>query len=327
MNKGLFNVKTDNIDVPTEELFSAIEKDLEKGRRNRKIKQKTWIAMSFASIAASLILISGFAFSPMTKVLANVPVIGSIYESLHLNMGKELEAKNLITELNQTASDNGVDVTLTSVYYDGVYVGITFKAEGEDLSNEINRDGLVLDYDYYLYKEQINEQEVKMGWGGRMSSLQEVENYYTFSIELEYPDKQLPKDFTLPMTFTFMGGVEGTWQFDIPVTQLPLKTYTIENSISQDENYSFTMESMVIGESNMRLDYTTNIPEDFLHLIITDDKGNKSPYDTLLRYGPDSATFESGIKDDINYLIIHPMYRMDEKTIELEPIKVNLQNN
>ena len=160
-----------------------------------------------------------------------------------------------------------------------------------------------------------------------MSSLQEVENYYTSSIELEYPDKQLPKDFTFPITFTFMGGVEGTWQFDIPVTQLPLKTYTIENSTSQDENYSFTLESMVIGESNMRLNYITSIPTDFLLLKITDDKVNKSSYDTLLRYGTDSATFETGIDEDINYLIIYPMYRMDKKTIELEPIKVNLQNN
>ena len=166
MKKDWFNIKTDNIEVPTEELFSAIEKGLDNGRRNRKNKRKTWLAASFASMAASLILISGFAFSPMTKVLANVPVIGSIYESLHMKIGKELEAKNLVTELNQTASDNGVDVTLTSVYYDGVYVGITFKAEGEDLTNEINRDGLLTDYDYYLHKEQINEQEVKMGWVG-----------------------------------------------------------------------------------------------------------------------------------------------------------------
>ncbi|MBS4202473.1 DUF4179 domain-containing protein [Bacillus sp. FJAT-49732] len=277
-------------------------------------------AVSIASMAASLILVSGFIFSPITKVLASVPVIGSIYESLHFKMGKNLEAKNLVTEVDQTVSDNGVNVTITSVYYDGVYIGITFKANGEGLKSFDSKD-LYMDYDFYLYETD----GMKYNWTGSGELLQKVDGYYVSAIEVQYPDKQLPKDFTFPITFTNMGGVDGTWQFDIPVTHLPLNTFTIENNTSQDEKYSFTLESVVLGETNIRLDYTTSIPMDFLNFKIVDDKGNELAEDTHRTHGSESAVYETGI-GDTKYLVICPINRIEGVDTELEPLKVDVQD-
>ncbi|MBS4201142.1 DUF4179 domain-containing protein [Bacillus sp. FJAT-49732] len=320
MNKISFNVKMENIEVPVDELFSAIDKGIEKGRKRKKYKKNAFKALSIVSMAASLILVSGFIFSPITKVLASVPVIGSIYESLHLNMGKNLEAKNLVTEVNQTVSNNGVNVTLTSVYYDGVYIGITFKTDGESLKGFESKD-LYNDYDFYLYEKD----GMKYNWTGSGEGLQKVDDYYVSAIEMQYPDKQLPKDFTVPITFTKMGDVEGTWQFDIPVTHLPLKTFTIENNTSQDEKYSFTLESIVLGETNIRLDYTTSIPDDYLNFKIMDDKGNELAEDTHRTHGSESAVFETGI-GDTKYLVICPIYRIEGVDTELEPLMVNVQD-
>ncbi|MGE8207304.1 DUF4179 domain-containing protein [Heyndrickxia sp. NPDC080065] len=333
MNKEWFNVKTENIEVPVDELFTAIDKGIEKGRRKKKNKKKTKLAVSITSIAASLLLVSGFVFSPMTKVLASVPVIGSIYKSFDMKMGKELEAKNLVTKISQTASDKGITITLTSVYYDGIYIGITFKAEGEPLAKFEEKCRLVLDqgfslwekgiseFDYYLYKMD----GMKWSGGGRDSHLQKVGDYYKGAMEMQFIYEQLPKDFTLPITFENMGGVKGNWHFEIPVKQLPLKTLTFENSTSQDENYSFTMKSMIIGKSNIRLDYKTSIPMDFLNFKIIDDKGNDLS-EALRSLGSDSAIFETGI-GDTKYLVIYPQHRGYLKYIDLEPLKVNVQDN
>lgn len=316
MDKVSFNVITENIDVPEDELFLRINNGIEKGKKSKNRKRKAKMLVPMASMATSLLLISGFLFAPMTKVLANVPVIGLIYESFQMSIGKDLEEKNLLTPLNETVSDNGVQITLTSAYYDGLYMGISFKAEEEGEISKIKND-MVIDYDFYLFNDQ--------GWSGSIGDLQKVDDHFVSFIEIEYPDRQLPTDYTLPITFTNMGGVEGSWSFEVPVTQLPLKTFTFENSKTEDENYSFTVESIVSGTSNMRVDYTTNIPEDLLTLRILDHKGKELSDHTHLHHGSDSAVFQTGINDSNKYLIIYPGYRMDGKFIELEPLKVSVQ--
>lgn len=250
MNKEWFNEKVSNIELPEKELLLAIEKGIEKGRNRKKFKRNTkWIA-SLSTIAASLVLASGFIFTPVGQVMANVPIIGSIYESVQAEMGMQLETKNLITELNETASDNGVNVTITSAYYDGIYIGFTFKVDGLDLSEEdlekMQHEGdYDVGYDFYLYEID----GVKDRWGGGDYYLQKVDNYYIGAAEVEYPEKDLPKNYTLPITFERVGNIEGKWQFKVPVTQLPLKKYEIVNNTTKDQNYSFTLESLTIGET------------------------------------------------------------------------------
>lgn len=316
MDKVSFNLNIDNIEVPEDDLFLALNNGIEKGRKSKKRKRKAKMLVSMASMAASLFLISGFLFAPITNVLANVPVIGPIYESFELSIGKDLEKKDLLTPLNETVSDNGIQITLTSAYYDGLYIGISFKAEEEGDMNQIKND-MDIDYDFYLFNDQ--------GWSGSIGDLQKVNDHFVSFIEMEYPDKQFLADVTLPITFTNIGGVEGSWSFEVPVTQLSLKTFTYENSQSEDENYSFTVESIVSGTSNMRVDYATNIPVDLLTLRILDHNGKELSDHTHLHHGSDSAVFQTGISDNTKYLVLYPGYRMDGKFIELKPIKVSVQ--
>ncbi|MER2000791.1 MAG: hypothetical protein ABS882_13545, partial [Lysinibacillus sp.] len=86
----------------------------------------------------------------------------------------------------------------------------------------------------------------------------------------------------------------------------------------------FTMESIVIGESNLRLQYTTTIPMDLINVKIIDDKGLELSENTLLSIGSDSAVFETGI-GKTNYLLIYPMYFVNGELIELDPLKVKVK--
>lgn len=339
MNKIWFNEKVSNIEIPEEELFLAIDKGIKEGRKRKTFKRNTkWIA-SLTTIAASLLIASGFVFSPVAKVMANAPIIGSFYKNLYegyegpsFKMGRQLESNNLITELHETVTDNGVNVTITSAYYDGSYIGVSFKAEGLDLTEEElekleNSDDGSFEYDFDI------KQEIRPISGGN-SHLKKIDNHYVGAVEMEYDLDEFPKDFPFSITFQRIGNVEGKWHFEVPVTQIPTKKYEIVNNTVKDEKYSFTLESLMIGESNMRINFKTSIPEDEIgetvHVTykIYNDKREEFAYDTIDSIGHDNITFQTGV-GDTDYILIYPMYyeKGGHEYKKLDPIKVKIKDN
>ena len=89
MPKDLFNSYTNDIEVPKEDLIRAIDTGIERGEKFLKTNKRTSILKrtSFlTSAAATLLLASGFVFSPVTNVLAQVPLIGGIYEKYQMQL-------------------------------------------------------------------------------------------------------------------------------------------------------------------------------------------------------------------------------------------------
>jgi hypothetical protein len=58
-----------------------------------------------------------------------VPLVGGVYEKFGLQIGYELLESGLITQLNQQATSNASILLLTSAYYYGNVIGITFYSE------------------------------------------------------------------------------------------------------------------------------------------------------------------------------------------------------
>jgi hypothetical protein len=325
MNKEWFDKSSIEIEVPTDEVFLAIDKGIELGKKGIKVKKrKSIIKMTsiITSTAATLFLASGFIFSPITNALANVPLIGSIYEQFNSEVGKELASKNLVMEHNQVASSSGVDITVTSAFYDGNYIGITFKADGNGLSETLNGENSPeAGYSYHLFEGTESEQ-----WGGIMEQLRKTDDGYIGAMTLEYPHKQLPADLTLPLTFTFVGGVKGTWQFNVPVSQITTEKIMIgEKSTSQDHAYSFVMESVTKAEATTILDYEIIKPivdEEYLfNLQVFDNQGKKLSLDGV---GSGRAILSESIGDDTEFLVIHPEFSKGNELIKLESLKVDL---
>ncbi|UOE95281.1 DUF4179 domain-containing protein [Alkalihalobacillus sp. LMS39] len=323
MNKKWFEDKTNDIDVPIDEVYAVIDRAIDRGRKQKNKRNRTRFSLSILSAAATMVLALGFVFSPVTNVLANVPIIGEFYESFNKSMGQVVENEHLVTEINHTVTNNGVALTLTSVFFDGIYIGITFRASGEELisKSELGDDNSTFEYDFYLYEEG----PVRVGWGGGHHGLQQIGNDYIGAIELEYPEKELPKDFTLPITFTSIGGVEGNWTFNVPVVSIPPMTISIDETAKND-SYTFNLQSMTIGHSNMALYYETNISQDILKFDIVDDKGNEIANNSLYSIGSEKAVFKTGIKSETKYLLIYPTDYRDGQVVSLEPIKVMIPN-
>ncbi|MGP4081200.1 DUF4179 domain-containing protein [Pseudalkalibacillus sp. R45] len=269
MNKDWFEKETKKIDVPKNEVYAAISKGIGDGKKEKQLhKRKKSIKASaiLSSTAASLVLASGFLFAPVTEVLAKVPFLSAVYEHAP-SVGNQLFTSNLVTELNQKASDNGVDVTITSAYYDGNIIGVTFEAHGDQLTtvhmDEGNRPVGGLAYETFDGKDHNQ-------WGSGSSGLQKEGDHFVGSIEFYNPNERIADDFTLPLTFTHLADVDGKWKFDVPVERIPSEEIQVnKNTASKDGTFQLKIDSIIKGEATTTIEYSYTVPEKEDNLNVT----------------------------------------------------------
>ncbi|RZT16445.1 DUF4179 domain-containing protein [Fictibacillus sp. BK138] len=330
MDKEWFDRKHEE-ELPRDEIMTAIQKGMNAGRKiKRRNKMKSGMKLSawVTGTAASVVLASGFVFSPVNTVLADVPLIGKLYGQLNLEIGKELAASNLVTEINEKASSNGVDVTVTSAFYDGNVIGVTIKAEGEDLSLEAMDKERSPETGYSLAgsdQEQLP---------GTRTELQKVKDgSYVAALEFELSGKELPKNYTLPLTFNLMANKKGTWKFDIPVIQLPTKKIELNAfGASKDGAHKIELRSLSVGKATATLDIMTSHPvdgvEESVNINVLDDKGRRvevrgagraTIVQNELLIKKQRETQLGKIEDDAEYLMVYPEVVRDEMPI-IEPL-------
>jgi Domain of unknown function (DUF4179)/Family of unknown function (DUF5643) len=334
MDKEWFDRKHEE-ELPRDEIMTAIQKGMKAGRKiKRRNKMKSGMKLSawVTGTAASVVLASGFVFSPVNTVLADVPLIGKLYEQLNLEIGKELAASNLVTEINEKATSNGVDVMVTSAFYDGNVIGVTIKAEGEDLSLEAMDKERSPETGYSLAgsdQEQLP---------GTRTGLEKVKDGgYVAALEFELSGKELPKNYTLPLTFNLIANKKGTWKFDIPVTQLPTKKIELNASTTSiDGAHKIELTSLSIGKATATLNYLSIHSVDGIedvYLKVLDDKGRRVPLrqnrdikvtENLGVITKQSETALGKIKEDAKYLMVYPEVVSEKDRINLEPIKVQI---
>lgn len=326
MDRKWFEKELDNIEVPNEEVLKAITTGIEKGRKQRVRKKTVKVSAAFTTAAASMVLVSGFLFAPVNNALAKLPVLGGIYEKVGSEVGKELYSSDKVTEVNQAATSNNVDVTITSTYYEGNIIGVTFKAKGDNLSIEHMDEGNrpVSGYSYHLFDGKDQNQ-----WGSGSSGLKKDGDEFVGSIEFYRGGKEPSEDFTLPLTFTHMADVNGTWSFDVPVKRIPSETIkTTARTESPDGEFELQMTSVKKGKATTTLEYTYTVEseKDTLNLIVFDDLGKrllKSGAETLETKEIDGKVlktvrelFTSELSDKVRSLKVQAdMDRADEDAI------------
>ncbi|WP_335870998.1 DUF4179 domain-containing protein [Bacillus sp. 2205SS5-2] len=325
MKKAYFHDEMNEIDFPEQEAFQAISKGIEQGKNEKKPKKKqsikkyAWIT----SIAASAFLVSGLYFSPVSNVLASVPFIGSIYEKFNLELGAELSNRQLVTALNETASNNGVDITIMDAYYEGDKVGLSFNVEGEDVTLDFDREREPESgYSFHLFDGKEQKQ-----WSGGHSQLEQEGNGYIAAIELSSSETTLPERFTLPVTFTRITGIKGTWQFEIPLERLPYETVQLNSENELAGGYSLTVNTLSKGQATTVIDYTTFYPNDLkydqIDFKIYDDRNNvitkhagnilSSQENEVGVMKENRLTINQEVNQEVEYLTVYPEIRHTEQ--------------
>ncbi|WP_172371311.1 DUF4179 domain-containing protein [Sporosarcina jiandibaonis] len=322
MQKNLFR----DIEIPKEDILLAIDKGIERGEKARHMnKQKGIIKRTslFTSVAAVMILASGFVFSPITNALAQVPILGSIYEKYQMPIGQELASDQLLTEINETVEDQGVSMSITSIFYDGQYVGLTFKAAGENLTDSIG--GEKAPESGYSY-EMFDRTDETTWWSGTMGSLIKEGDGYTGAMILENPNTDSVDSLTLPIIFTKIAGVQGEWSFNLSVEKLPGKEKHISQLVSSmNEAYRIHFDKIVVGQTNAILSYeilnTAGVEGEQLELNILDSQGFPVSTNAI----SDSKIIFEIDHEKTDYVLVEPLYKIGTKEIKLETLKIDLK--
>ncbi|MEK3805362.1 DUF4179 domain-containing protein [Bacillus sp. FSL H8-0547] len=252
MNKSWFDSQIDQIAVPEDDMMAAVSRGILEGKKQKKKKMFASAGVLSGS-AAAIILGTGFFFAPVNGVLASVPLIGSLYEPFSsFTIGKELASAGLVNELNEKAESGGISVTLTSAYYEGNVVGITFKAEGENLPEKWKEGPNDPASDYSLSLFDGKESSQLAG----SHSLVETEDGYIGTAEYYLDEKKLPSDFTLPVRFTSIAGEKGDWRFDVPLKRIEPEVLGV-NKVSRSGSESVTIQTVAKGKATTVIEYKT----------------------------------------------------------------------
>ena len=311
------------IEVPTDEVFQAIQLGIEqaqkleiKAKRTKITKRMTY----FTSAAAALFLASGFVFTPVSNVLAQVPLIGGIYEKYQMSIGEQLAHEQQLTEMSLIANDQDIQVEITSIFYDTAYVGITFNATGA-VTDTIGGD--TAPEAGYTY-EMFDGKDTSL-WAGAKGTLTKTENGYTGALILNVPANVTEDVISFPITFTHMAGVRGEWSFDLTVEKLPFKQQIINQQVtSKNKELSIKFDDIQIGQTNARISYTANFEPtiegqtytfEFYHM-----NGEKINFNQI-----SDATLLVELPKDTTSIKIVPVLKINAtKTEQLKPITIDL---
>ncbi|GGB72268.1 DUF4179 domain-containing protein [Fictibacillus barbaricus] len=272
MEKKLLQQAYERIDVPKNDVLNAIKIGKERAVFEGSNKKRSFKRVGWSIVAAATVMITSSFISPsLSKVMAKVPLLGNVYVVFNDAVGRNLQTENLITELNEVYSQNGIDVSITNAYYDGAVVGVTFSVNGDIQKEE---DGTVQGF-----------YEVFDGSGGISDSKELVymepsQNQFVGHIRLNYPKTQLPSDTTFPLEFKRIGEIEGNWRFDVPIKQLPFETIEVDKeSYDNQADVNVNFDSIVKGKASTAINYTTTLPvggkKDQVRLEIYDDKSKQ----------------------------------------------------
>ncbi|MFF2449454.1 DUF4179 domain-containing protein [Neobacillus sp. NPDC058068] len=313
MKKEFFQEEYEKIEVPKEAVLQAIKAGVGKAYQGEKPRKNK--AIVFTAAAAAVILIStSFIVPSVSRVMANMPLLGQLFKD---KVGENLASQKLITQLNETASHNGIDVAITSAYYDGAVIGVSFDVKGKvKTDQEGNLSGI-----YEIFDGDKRSDDSK-----ELVLMEPSDNGYTGQIQLNYPKLDLPADTTFPLEFKSIGGKEGSWRFNVPIKQLAYETIMMDKE-SEKGDIKVHFDSIIAGRASTAINYTAAFPSEGKHdqvrLAVLDDKGNPIH---LLADGIDLETKKTGnqiivkgrtiirqaLKGKTNYLEIRPAVALEE---------------
>ncbi|MFZ7121115.1 MAG: DUF4179 domain-containing protein [Eubacteriaceae bacterium] len=286
MEKKYFQDEMDKIEVPMDKVKKAIDDGIPSEtipiKKRRNIRR-----IAISSVAAMVIMFfSLFVFVP-AHVIANVPIIGGLYEKFDYPdiIGEDLESKELITRLNETCTFEGIEVTMTSVYYDGASIGGTFDVVGDVEKKYDDYETPSVLYELYNGEELGSE-------GLERARLKNTENGYTGMFQTIYPNETLPEDATLTIELKEVGKTEGSWNFNIPISQLSNEVEKYDIKIyNKEADVNITFDSIVYGESSTVIDYTLDYPKELISSVIdTWDFKDMSPVGVIWDWNKDLGT-------------------------------------
>ncbi|WCN36814.1 DUF4179 domain-containing protein [Aneurinibacillus uraniidurans] len=178
-------------------------------------KSPRWPYVAGAVAVTTLCVIgSGFVSPAMAQVLREVPLIGSVFEKTGDPVLKDMSERGLTSQPQKIATDKGVEMTITDVFYDGSRLAIGYKLKPQ------NNQPLKVSSDLMPLQWKIGVKETdQIQWIGDAKEVARDNGEYVGKIDLnfEIEEKSL-ENFTLQLDVEAIHGVAGNWKFILPIS-------------------------------------------------------------------------------------------------------------
>lgn len=266
-----------NDEVPamfSEGIDALLEQLPEKKTSKQKRKSRPWLYTGAASVILSFSIISsGFLSPAMANVLKEVPLIGSIFSESRDPVLQKVSEQGMVSEIQKTATDQGITLSLKEVFFDGSRLAIGYVLEmppkypAWKKVSPINFSATVNQKENLQYMSTIEENPIGA-------------NQYTGKIDM-FIDIMGPAESPLMMQLAIdeVHGVKGNWNFNFPLENEKVKhvTHTFKPQVtSKLQDVSVTLEEVAFTPATTQLVIKKNGPKeklDDVYILIFDELG------------------------------------------------------
>jgi hypothetical protein len=207
----------DNIDLEMNEL----QKKKLKGYLKKKTKTKKYKHGVSAAAVVLLCMLGGGFVNP--AFAQNIPILGSILQSINDKVGFHGEYAKYSQEINKSVFDKEITVTITEVICDDNTLEIGYTIKGNEKIKDMLPDKNMSIPHLQMTSFKVNGTELDANNGGTGDYVDEYT--YVGSEELDIADKHLPRNFNFDMSITDLGGIEGAWNFKFNISKDQITKY------------------------------------------------------------------------------------------------------
>lgn len=263
----------EKIPVPTNALQDRIRQGITQGvaeRQHVRPRRKQYVAI--AGLAASL-FVTTFIVPPFASAMSHVPLIGGLYRPFteQGTVGTEIEKKQLATTIDQTVTDQGITIKVVDAYYDGTTIGMNLTATGVPDVNETKRAAF---YEVFKGDKRFEGTENQ-----ELAHFKQDGKVWKARIEYDVGLQKLSDSMQVPLVISEMFGLDGNWQFEVPVKRLQAIEQTFNTTVKNpDYAVDVTLKQMTKGQASTTFDYTAVYPKSYDYRIIFslfDDSGKE----------------------------------------------------
>ncbi|WP_189597101.1 DUF4179 domain-containing protein [Paenibacillus elgii] len=176
------------------------------------VRKKVALAVSAACLLILSILGAGYVSPTFAAILEKISFIDVLYKNngeLKSPSWREIEQKQLSTKASLEATDHGIRMRITDVFYDGVKTLLVYDLEGTPSKLSLQGGNVPMSLDFNF----IGHSPSYVGGGDNVLT---QSGHVKGTIEIRH--SLLPDHVQLQVNISSIGVQEGAWQFTIPLS-------------------------------------------------------------------------------------------------------------
>ncbi|WP_103107492.1 DUF4179 domain-containing protein [Brevibacillus reuszeri] len=224
-------------------------------QKRSSVRKNKWL-MSVACLLFGMFLLigAGFVSPTMAHMLKNLPYVSTVFGFVGESGIKVADQQGLTQPLNHSVNDQGITVSLKEAYYDRLNLSIGFAITFPPSENGFQHiEKLSYEWAGRTITRTFTTEEAKKDYLIHWRHVEGNTYYGTFQ---PYYFEEMPEEWTLKLAFQKIGGVDGTWQFDIPLSRKPTDAVTkvTEPGVSgQSRGIIFSIKQIIRTPSATRI--------------------------------------------------------------------------